>query len=213
MNEKRENQSVDQQLDELLRDVEMPASLKSDLQKIASSMPDQSIPKKFNGVEPDSKIWLRRLAFISVLAASLFAVAALIWFDWETGDPAGRTAGKTIKNEKDKSSTDIAKNRTTAVQNRLAQLSESRRALQAQIDSNEIAQLEDRLDTLNRQSSQRLDAEEVQSLVLVLVPEYSLPLGRESSEVKAEVTSIVERYPGTRGAKIAKQILERMNND
>ena len=223
MNTPSDKNPIDQRLDELLKDVVTPPGLKDQLNKIPAQVVDRSTEKS-DLTDSRQKVWMQRLMVASFLAASIVGVAVMIFANLDF-NPKGFQSKNNRKSEKDtrvntdslKPDRDKQKTNTepaiAKIQQQLERISDLRKAYESEVSDLELAQLNQQLDSLNRKSVNRLSSEEVESIVLAMTPETSLPLGRETDEVRLEMASVIKQYRGTKGAAIAERILEQISND
>ena len=74
----------------------------------------------------------------------------------------------------------------------------------------EIVQLERELAQLEKSLESELDPTEVESMILALTPEYSIPLGGSAADVESDMLHVLDKYPNTRGAQLAEAFLSRI---
>ena len=92
----------------------------------------------------------------------------------------------------------------------LAELSASAAQIDQVILQMKIQQMELRLAKLNhkqRYRSSGIQQREATSLVLALSDESAIRLGANRSSVQMHLNYVVEQFPGTRGAELARKIL------
>ena len=191
MNQEPENKITDHELDDMLRRVQVPADLKDRLLKIPHTvqqdqprveLPDTASP------EPQHTRWLPY-----VLVATLLIIAGIVATQW-LPDDATNTPNviATKQNDNNEPFTHDLADREPEVQ-RLV------------IEQSRIEQL--------TQGSARsyLDPEDVTSMIMALAPEYTVELGGSKTDLKSEMALVQEKFPQSRGADLAQQILQRLN--
>ena len=191
MNQEPENKITDHELDDMLRRVQVPADLKDRLLKIPHTvqqdqprveLPDTALP------EPQHTRWLPY-----VLVATLLIIAGIVATQW-LPDDATNTPNviATKQNDNNEPFTHDLADREPEVQ-RLV------------IEQSRIEQL--------TQGSARsyLDPEDVTSMIMALAPEYTVELGGSKTDLESEMALVREKFPQSRGADLAQQILQRLN--
>ena len=191
MNQEPENKITDHELDDMLRQVQVPADLKDRLLKIPHTvqqdqprveLPDTASP------EPQHTRWLPY-----VLVATLLIIAGIVATQW-LPDDATNTPNviATKQNDNNEPFTHDLADREPEVQ-RLV------------IEQSRIEQL--------TQGSARsyLDPEDVTSMIMALAPEYTVELGGSKTDLKSEMALVQEKFPQSRGADLAQQILQQLN--
>ena len=191
MNQEPENKITDHELDDMLRRVQVPADLKDRLLKIPHTvqqdqprveLPDTASP------EPQHTRWLPY-----VLVATLLIIAGIVATQW-LPDDATNTPNviATKQNDNNEPSTHDLADREPEVQ-RLV------------IEQSRIEQL--------TQGSPRsyLDPEDVTSMIMALAPAYTVELGGSKTDLKSEMALVQEKFPQSRGADLAQQILQQLN--
>ena len=191
MNQEPENKITDHELDDMLRRVQVPADLKDRLLKIPHTvqqdqprveLPDTASP------EPQPTRWLPY-----VLVATLLIIAGIVATQW-LPDDATNTPNviATKQNDNNEPFTHDLTDREPEVQ-RLV------------IEQSRIEQL--------TQGSARsyLDPEDVTSMIMALAPEYTVELGGSKTDLKSEMALVQEKFPQSRGADLAQQILQQLN--
>ena len=191
MNQEPENKITDHELDDMLRRVQVPADLKDRLLKIPHTvqqdqprveLPDTASP------EPQHTRWLPY-----VLVATLLIIAGIVATQW-LPDDATNTPNviATKQNDNNEPFTHDLADREPEVQ-RLV------------IEQSRIQQL--------TQGSARsyLDPEDVTSMIMALAPEYTVELGGSKTDLESELVLVRKKFPQSRGADLAQQILQRLN--
>lgn len=212
MNTEFDKEPTDEQLDAMLREVQVPSELKSRLRQIPDSatrhqegaMPvERTLP---SSPQPFQTPWLSY-----VLVASLLGVAAFVAAKFLPSNPNNPDRGQIASTSTNR----IEKNRISNMpEPTTAKLNEQDRELQmleAEIQALEIARLESELLQLETLGNQRLSNNEVESMILALAPEYSIPLGGKKADVRSEMARVLKEYPNTRGAVLAAKILNQVN--
>jgi ribonuclease D len=83
--------------------------------------------------------------------------------------------------------------------------------LKAKIELLEIERLKTELAMLEQLTGNQLSENEVESMIMALAPEYSIPLGGKKADVQSEMARVLMEYPNTRGAFFANKILKQIN--
>lgn len=194
----------DDQLDDLLRQVEVPGDLKAKLHKLPNK-------EKVNGVRPSSmpptgprtKLW----PSLILLAATLVGVSAFIAWPYLGGDqPADRTAGKTDPD----SINDGVHN--PELQLDLRVVDELQKQVEASLAKFEIARLERQLKNLRSAPANLLEQEQYTSMILAMADQTVLDLGGSNESVHANMVNVIDSFPNSKGAEIAQQFLDQQAN-
>ena len=196
----------DEQLDALLRDVSVPSDLKDSLRQI-SQMTDESQdaienknePKKNSSPNGSSVTWML------VLAASLAAVAAFAGWQWYSGQNANDAPGMVVEMDRSNSNNDEQPIK-------LAELDQEISAVTAMLAQIEIQKMEQRLFHSETRYESELANREVQSIIVAIADQISLPLGGDSESVKSDMAQVIKTFPGSKGAEIAREYLDLINN-
>ena len=72
----------------------------------------------------------------------------------------------------------------------------------------ELKRLRARLADLELASSTELSGREIDSMIWALADQTGMAQGGTDRSVRSDMTRVIERYPGSRGAAIAHQFLE-----
>jgi len=195
MNQEPENKITDQQLDDMLRDIQVPADLKARLLEIphtkqAQDQQDQLLVTPKTSVPVDRQTGTRWLQYTLVATLLITAgIAATQPFRKNTTSPPD-TVVQQNKN------TDQQTGHNLLAANKHLQNSGS-------ID----------IETQLSQASARsfLSTEDVSSMIIALAPEYSVELGGIKADIESEMVLVQKKFPQSRGADLAQQILQRLN--
>lgn len=194
----------DEQLDELLRQVDVPEGLKADLRKLAEGT-------KVNGVQSASlpPFNSRKKLFPSLLllAATLLGVSAFIAWpylgkDDSTGGMAKKIddSGQVNKSNED-SNLDLQPN--------LQQIQNLQEKVDATLTKLEISRLERRLEKLRSGSTGQLDQNQYTSIILAMADQTVIDLGGSTESVQTNMVSVIDNFPNSKGAEIAQQFLDQ----
>jgi hypothetical protein len=174
----------DEQLDDLLRDVSVPHDLKAKLLQI----PDR---------EPESLTVARRsnsgITILGLLAA--IAASVLVFFNLPAAPvDVDENVSVAISNEEE----------IEGLESLLAQLDEERRSIELLSKARELDR--SRLELLNEEPHLKL--EESLALAMSLSWESSLDRGASIESVRSELEYVASTFPNTKGAEIARNILQ-----
>lgn len=221
MNTEFEKKPTDEQLDAMLRDVAIPSNLKSQLLGIPeSTSPDDKTSglskKKISAsvttpisTKPASKTWATWMPYVlaaSLLAITIFGASQLIPSndrELESGTMAS------VDNQNSK-----PENKPPPKDLELVETEQAKQELQllkAKIELLEIERLKTELAMLEQLTGNQLSENEVESMIMALAPEYSIPLGGKKADVQSEMARVLMEYPNTRGAFFANKILKQIN--
>ena len=212
MNMTPDNEPTDEQLDAMLRDVQVPADLKSRLRRIPEPI------TAADGVGHTSSTrarWLYYALAASLLAGATFATARFL--NKRTRDAAPNLAA-TKTNAATRTNEDAETNLEPAQENLIAgsarksdQQDQELQILQAEVQKLKIAKLESELFQLEQLNDTRLSQSEIESIIMALAPEHSVALGGDEAYVRSEMARVQREYPNTRGAMLADKILQAIN--
>lgn len=199
MNMEFDNEPTDEQLDAMLRDVQVPADLKSRLKQIpelASPSEEVAAPLQQTSPAPTSlpqtstkTPWLSYVLAASLIGIAGFVAAHLLLKGTNTTvDPIAAQFDPQFETQE-----------------------QELQMLEAEIQELEIARLESELLQLESLESNRLSETEVESMILALAPEFTIPLGGNEADVRSEMARVIKEYPNTRGAVMAEKILSQIN--
>lgn len=186
-----QNPLTDQQLDALLRDVTVPDDLKAEL----LSIPDQTSITKVTS-STSLQTWH------VVLAASLAAIALFgSWKFW----PNNNNTSPLIADTTDHSSPEA-----TAL---LAEME----ALESQLDyvlaTSELAELESSIAQLESTQPVSLSHDEILSITYAVADQTTVELGSPRDDAIADMYKVIESFPNTRGAKIAREFIDQSTDN
>ncbi len=203
----------DQKLDQLLRDVDVPAELKPWLLSIGQTEPGKELLVKDRQAPIPSSQWVgARLKWIRPAIISAVAVAATI---------GGLILFVSIQNTKQQlaqtqageSQVQPGDSQAVAASERAPQICREIKSQAAFVSRTvqqlEIDQLRRRLAAIrSRQSSNPLEPREQRSMIASLTAQAGLDWGAKPEAVKSEMLHIVQQYPDSIGANMATAFLE-----
>ncbi len=206
----------DEQLDALIRDVEVPENL----HRLLLGIPDNHVESSTTCTTPPPNRNSSRL-FAMVLAASLIAVAAFL--SWQmleketdgTGLAAGDgiTHGLTLDQVVKAFETPNSRLPGNLQPEQLASLDDSVELLEQEIHRMKMTAGLERLRRLQEmQAASALNELEVDSMIMALSGQASLPLGGRLENVEQKMARVIERFPGSRGAQIAQDFINKIEN-
>ena len=188
MNQEPENKITDQQLDDMLRDVQVPVDLKDRLLKIPHTAQQNhsvvSLPDAALAELPRNR-WLPY-----VLAATLLIIAGGVATRWLPNNNPSTPDIIAKQNDNNEPFQDLA----------------AREAENLTIEQSRIEQL-----LVHGSARSYLDPEDIASMIMALAPEYTVELGGSKTDLESEMVLVREKFPQSRGADLAQQILQRLN--
>ena len=187
MNQEPENKITDQQLDDMLRNVQVPADLKDRLLKIPHTAQQNHSAVNLPDAAPSELPRNRWLSY--VLAATLLIIAGVVATQWLPNNPNTPEVIAKQKNNNEPSQ-DLA----------------AREAENLTIEQSRIEQL-----LVHGSARSYLDPEDVTSMIMALAPEYTVELGGSQTDLESELALVREKFPQSRGADLAQQILQQLN--
>ncbi len=215
-NDRMNNQTpdnFDDQLDQILADVTVPADLKQSLleipEQVASLQSDDTTSDRFNDRPAKNQGLGTRHLLWATLAACLAGLAAFAWssFDIESNPDIAEQTGIESINKSD-SADEVLKTDTTPS---IADLHAQADALAAKLTQRN---LEQRLAELERQNNQLLlSNNDRESIILAITEIASLDIGVTFDSIKGDLQQVIVNYPDSRGSKIAEQFLSSVNNN
>ncbi len=207
---KFENEPTDEQLDELLRDIEVPQELNA----LLKAIPSQTIQETDGSDESvglsdrrssKGKLWIGLVLVASLTGIGLF-VASQFLPNSDGGSPIATGHNGSVHPEQESVIEQVNDATNSLAEIEKLELLE----IEAQIHAIEVARLESQL--LRVESGPvEIDQRELESMIAAMTEEYSIPLGMPEAKVKLRMTQVIQRYPGTRGAAIAESYLESLN--
>ncbi len=207
---KFENEPTDDQLDKLLRDVEVP----QDLNALLKAIPSQTIQQRDDSEDSvglsdrrssKGKLWFGLVLVASLTGIGLF-VASQFLPNSDGESPVAKGHQGSVHPEQGSivGPVNDATNSLAEIEN--LELME----IEAQIHAIEVAQLEAQLLRVESRPVE-IDQRELESMIAAMTEEYSIPLGMPEAKVKLRMVQVIQQYPGTRGAAIAESYLESAN--
>lgn len=207
-----ENQQTNEQLDEQLRNIAIPPDLKSQLKQIPIQ---QVVSRPRTAITFASRPWRIQATYwcSGVLAAGLISFGLFFASQYLRNTKPGESSSSGI------AARDLENNKTLDPvngselhRNELTEFLTEQEQLEIVIHQIEIARMQSRLAQLNRITSSQLDQREVESMIAAMSEKYSLELGISKIQVSSRMAQVIDRFPGTRGAKIAHEYLNQVNN-
>jgi len=221
------NNVSDQQLDQWLREVEVPTQLKDHLKGI----PDRPLVELADVELADveladvelADVELRRTLAITrrpshwriwvVLAASvLIVIGVAVRF---LPDENEQRLAKTLENTSEADHIGRASDQARVIPLPTVDSAELV-AIEANLDQIslvlqqlEVERLRKQIDALNRQALCQIDATQTSSMIIALSDQTSIPLGGSADLVAKKMVEVMDLYPDSRGAEIAQQFLAR----
>jgi hypothetical protein len=204
-------------LDDLLRDIKVPADLKSKLKAIPALVETNTATASVEQTETRRN----HSAFAFLLAASILGIAA--FFTWPllfpNDDPV---ANKTETNQLDveiennDSENTLEDNSGLDIDNPTLATNDdsvsSLELIQETLDELEIKRLEARLEQLNSRQQNQLAQNEMTSMILALADQTVVDLGGPKELANESMVKIIDQFPNTQGAVIAQQFLDQQTN-
>ena len=184
MNQEPENKITDQQLDDMLRDVQVPADLKDRLLKIPHAAQQDHSVVNLPDVAPSELPRTRWLPY--VLVATLLIIAGVVATQWL---PNNSNTPDVIAKQDDNNDPQTHE----ALPHQLA------------VEQSINEQL------MHGSARSYLDPEDVTSMIMALAPEYTVELGGSKTDLESEMALVQEKFPQSRGADLAQQILQQLN--
>lgn len=229
MNPKQE--PTNEQLDELLRDVQVPRDLKTRLMQIPDQISSRDFTDKTQvsiAVTPptntqssaDQSSW-----WSFVVVAGILGVAAIVatqWLNNSASESRQRDSIATSDSQRDLDESNqvpIEPDETYESESQLVtqdgleqfQRQEELLILEEQLAQLEIAQLERKLSQIEQANKHHLDPTEVEAMIAAMAPEFSIELGGSESDVRSAMAQVIKQYPGTQGASRAEQFLKQLD--
>lgn len=218
---KFDKEPTDEQLDELLRDIDVPQDLKSVLKQIPSSdgLDDGKVGLKDGASNAEEEpTWTGALLGL-ILAASLIGVGLFIGSaslpETDKDSPVAKSPTTEVEKNGDELKNGDEPEPKSAVRPTNVGLAQSEidareiRQLEAQIHAIKIAQMEAELFEIERTTAVQVDQREVESVIAAVAEQYSVPLGMPEAKAKSRMAQVIEQFPGTRGAEMAQSYLEQ----
>ncbi len=216
-----EQEKIDEQLNNMLRDIVIPSGLKSQLKKI----PFQNVPAQpqSSDAEPIPIVVVspstdrsRTPLFTLVLAASLVGIGLFVASQYlPDSDDGGNAIEKIADNQQPNDNVDkgLPESPVPAdLKNGLAEFLSMVEQLESEIHAIEVAQMNAQLASLQQTATVQFNQREVESMIAAMTEEYSIPLGMPDTKVNSGMVQVIEQFPGTRGAEIAQRYLNQASN-
>ena len=188
MNQEPENEITDQQLDNMLRDVQVPVDLKDRLLKIPHTTQQDHSLVNLPDAAPSELPRTRWQPY--VLAATLLIIAGVVATRWLPNNNPNTPDIIATQNDNNEPSQDLA----------------AREAENLTIEQSINEQL-----LVHGSARSYLDPEDVTSMIMALAPEYTVELGGSKTDLESELVLVRKKFPQSRGADLAQQILQRLN--
>ena len=217
MNNKDEADKLlsDDELDALLRGVDVPTDLQGDLRKIPQAQ-SEPLSKQTEqvGQQSDRKLSRWRVTTVLTLAATLLGLG--LFFAWPLINGNETPIASSTENIKKPSPTDPPATAESVESAESAELVELTRNTTRQIDSVlheiEMLELRSRLAEIEQSLAQSLDHREYQSLITAVADQSILQLGGSEQTVKEDMVQVIKNYPDTIGSKIAQEFIDSRIN-
>ena len=191
MNQEPENEITDHELDDMLRQVQVPADLQDRLLKIPNAVQQDQPFVELPDAAPSELPRTRWLPY--VLVATLLIIASVVATQWLPNNDSNTPNTIAKQNDNNGPSTLDLADHETEVQ-RLA------------IERSRIVQ-----QLAHSSARSHLNPEDIASMIMALAPEYTVELGGSKTDLKSEMALVREKFPQSRGADLAQQILQRLN--
>ncbi len=222
---------TDQQLDALLRKVDVPADLMDSLRAIpqthagADSNGDPNEDAKTNSVsvtvpktETAHSLW--RGSLLMALAATLLAVGAFFAWPFVAGQNTnGPEVVENVENDGPVPKSTDPQPAPAAGTNPdrseiLVAAETANEAIEAALHEVEMQQLRNRLAEIKQStpSSGTMDPHEYNSLITAIADQTILELGGSEEAVRDDMAQVIKLYPNTTGAAIAQEFINSHTN-
>lgn len=224
----------DEQLDDWLAQVDVPAGLHDDLLKISDLEKDvetenESVsPKTFGASSPyAAESYGYRWTGLAV-AVCYFVLAGSIWVFWPT-DQVAEQQVQSAKNEEqaDRARADAetasrkppTKNKSTVEKSTSSSLANAKgmtdfgtalQSIDEKLNELKIRELEEKLAKIENETL-RLESSESASIVLAIADQTPIHLGASRESIQSDMTKVVAEFPDSRGAAIASQLIYQPN--
>ena len=224
MNQKDEPDNLlsDQQLDALLRDVDVPTDIADELRAIPRTQSqNDAADRKLDTPSSAGTPW--RISPLLVLAASLLAVSAFFAWPWIVGDSELGTDPSTVvrsgptepvkpTDPTQPNSTDSQLNPT--LESSTAELLARTEAIEAALHEIEMQRLREQLAEIKQSTPTHysMDTREYDSLITAIADQTILQLGGSEDTVRQDMVRVIKTYPNTAGATIAQDFLDSRAN-
>ena len=212
MNTTPENEPTDEQLDAILRDVQIPADLKVRLNRIPESTTAAEQGGRLTRLTetiPARTPWLSYALAASLLVVATFGAARFL-ARTNQGDAPG-VATTTTPPGAETNPEQVPRDLVAESNHELEQKNLELQLLRAEAQQLEIARLQSELFQLEQLNSAQLSQLETESIIMALAPEHSIALGGDEAYVRSEMARVQKDYPNTRGAMLAGEILQTIN--
>ena len=182
----------DEQIDALLRNVSVPADLKVSLRQIPR-LTDESQDTIDNKNEPkrNSSPNVYTVTWMMVLAASLAALTAFAGWQIYSGQNANDEPAMVVEINRSTTNTEGEDSLE------LAELDQEISTLTAMLAQIEIQKMEQQLSNTETRYEAELANHEIQSIIVALADQTSLPLGGDSESVKSDMAQVIKTFPGS----------------
>jgi len=202
-------QLTDEQLDAMLRRVEVPNELKNTLLSLPESLCIEPV-SDFDGKHVSNGRYV--VWGISIAVACL--LGTIIWVSFAM-KPRGQedVALKPNLQVQTKTKPAVTTELTVAAKKQLELLKSKRSIIESQLLEYEVAALETQLATVHQNNeTPGLSIDEFQSMVGVVAGERLRDEGASQESVNLAMTQVIRKFPGTRGAMLAAEELRRDND-
>ncbi len=188
---------TDEQLDALLREVHVPADLKQDLLSIADV--DLMVqPKPVSNTSTMGRWWVLAA---SVAAVALFAVS-FFWAENGTLDPGVATVQPETKSKTES---------TMEAERLLAEMKQQQNEFNRLLAQSKLDRIERSLDQLSSSQESIWADDEMISTVIAIADQTPVLLGGSPKAAIVDMEKVVQQWPHTRGATIAREFIQQTN--
>lgn len=213
-----ENEISDEQLDAMLRDVEIPADLKERLGQIPVGVDEFSNETSRSQKKDDFKsppTWLALAIAASLMGIVLFFVTQKI----DNSNNPGLVNNPKPAQTTNENSEKLADNLANSIQQELSAEEQELAELRAQIELQDALlarlkneRLKDQIVELNRSVESELQTREVESMIAALSSQSLIDFGGPKAQVMNSMAQVIQKYPNSRGATIAENYLKQVSN-
>ena len=215
------DQQLDQQLNKLLQDVDVPQDLNALLKQIPLQSQDEdgelasdSISQLNQRSKSKSKTWIGLILAASLIGFGLFVASGYLRNPNDVKPLIANSANINSKiTEPNKSLAVVEEEKSETRSVELEIEDREVQILEAQIHAIETVQLEAQVLRAEQAVTFPTDQREVESLIAAMTEEYSIPLGMPEAKVKLAMAQVIQDFPGTQGASIAQSYLKRTQNN
>ena len=208
----------DERLDQLLRDVVVPAELKSSLLRIpelATPHLDNAENAETTSLTPLTKSTSQTSSWIALVLAASLLLAIGLGVSVALNDNSVATVAEVESDPVEIPESVVTQDSpSNAVTGGVSAESSELALIQAEIDAvstvlqqMKILRIRGELAALKTQQRGQLSPVEESSMIVALSEQTSIPLGGSVEQVATRMGSVIKRFPGSRGSKIAEDFL------